>query len=139
MKKPEPTNEEVKVDVSAIISRTDLKGNIIFVNRAFTKITGYSKQEVYGKPHSILRHPDMPKAAFKSLWETVKADKEFRGFVKNLTKNGDFYWVEVFVEPFFVDGEKIGYIAGRRNVTDEDKNKTEKLYQVLLEKEKKGN
>ena len=143
MKKPTPIDEEVTfedVGVSnrPIISKTDLKGVITYVNSAFCKLSGYSKEELIGKPHSIIRHPDMPKSTFKEMWNTIENNQKWRGFVKNLRKDGKYYWVELFIEPIFDEnGIKVGYISARKSVSDVDKQKYEKIYQELREKENK--
>jgi len=139
--KPTPVDEEVKfADVGVqnrpIISKTDLKGVITFVNSAFCKLAGYSKDELIGKPHNIIRHPDMPKAVFREMWRALEKGEKFRGFVKNLRKDGKYYWVEAFIEPIYDDnGVKIGYISARKEVSDSDKEKYEKLYQEMKKDE----
>ena len=115
MKRPEPIDEEVLFDGRSLISETDLKGVITFVNRKFVEMTGYSKQEAVGQPHSILRHPDMPKAAFEQMWKIIKEGKTWEGYVKNLRKDGKYYWVVVTIVPKKdEDGNIIGYIASRK-------------------------
>lgn len=85
---------EIRIDDKCIIiSETDEKGIITFANDDFIRYSGYKREELLGKPHNILRHSDMPKAAFADLWTTIKSGKTWNGFVKNKTKNGDFYWV----------------------------------------------
>ncbi len=143
MQKSTPVDEEVKFeDVGVlnrpIISKTDLKGVITYVNSAFCKLAGSSKEELIGKPHNIIRHPDMPQSVFKNLWNTIEKNEKWRGFVKNLRKDGRYYWVEAFIEPIFNDeGIKIGYISARKPVSEDDKQKYEKIYKELKEKEKK--
>ncbi|EDM23905.1 PAS domain-containing protein [Caminibacter mediatlanticus] len=132
----EVTFEDVGVQNRPIISKTNLKGIITFVNTPFCKLSGYSKEEVLGKPHNIIRHPDMPKKVFKELWDTIEKNQKWRGFVKNLRKDGKYYWIEVHIEPIFDDnGIKIGYIATRKPVSDEDKKKYEKIYAKMKQKE----
>ena len=132
----EVTFEEMGVANRSIISRTDLNGVITFANKAFCKLSGYEKDELVGKPHSIIRHPDMPKIAFKEMWATIKADKKWHGFVKNLRKDGKYYWTEAFIEPFFDEnGNKIGYIAARKPVGEKDKKEFTKKYAELKAKE----
>ena len=99
MKKNLPvTNTEVLLDPdTTIISTTDLKGQITYVNEEFIQISGFEKDELIGKSHNIVRHPDMPPEAFADLWETIKSGKPWRGLVKNRCKNGDYYWVDAFV------------------------------------------
>ena len=108
-----------------LVSRTDLKGIITYVNDAFVDISGFSREELIGSSHNIVRHPDMPQAAFADLWATVKQGLPWRGLVKNRCKNGDFYWVDAFVTPIKQDGRTIGYqsvrtpaLANRRSVAE---------------------
>ncbi len=118
IKRPEPVDEEVIFDGRSLISETDLKGVITFVNRKFVEMTGYSKQEAIGQPHSILRHPDMPKAGFEGMWKLIQEGKVWDGYVKNLRKDGKYYWVDVHIVPKKDEnGTIIGYIASRK-VTD---------------------
>lgn len=135
--RPEPVDEEVTFDGRSLISETDLKGVITFVNRKFVEMTGYSKQEAVGQPHSILRHPDMPKAAFEGMWRLIKEGKVWDGYVKNLRKDGKYYWVDVHIVPKKDEnGVLIGYIASRK-VTDPVRLETTKLqYKKLLDAEK---
>jgi len=135
MKKPECKDEEYIFKDSVIVSETDLKGIITFANRAFCKISGYNKEELIGKPHNIIRHPDMPKAAFKEMWDTIKNDKEWIGIVKNLRKDGKYYWVKTYIKPVFKNGKKIGYIAARKPVGEKDKEEVEAKYKEMKEKE----
>lgn len=109
------TEEEVPYpDGRLIVSRTDLKGIITHVNRSFVEMSGYAEEELIGAPHSILRHPDMPKAAFKDLWDTVQRGDVWQGYVKNLRKDGRFYWVKATVIPNVRDGRIVGYTSVRR-------------------------
>ena len=96
-----------------LVSRTDLKGIITYANDAFVDISGFSREELIGSSHNIVRHPDMPQAAFADLWATVKQGLPWRGLVKNRCKNGDFYWVEAFVTPIKQDGRITGYQSVR--------------------------
>ncbi len=115
MKHPTPLNEEIFFDGRSLISETDTKGIITFVNRKFSEMSGYSKEEVIGQPHSVLRHPDMPKAAFEGMWKIIQEGKVWEGYVKNLRKDGKFYWVIVNIVPKKdASGEIIGYIASRK-------------------------
>ena len=98
-----------------IVSKTDLKGKITYANDLFLKIADYTEQEILGAPHSILRHPDMPRAIFKLLWDMLKSEKEIFAYVLNLTKYGDHYWVFAHVTPSFNDqGQVVGYHSFRR-------------------------
>jgi PAS domain S-box-containing protein len=139
MKRPEPINEEVLFDGRSLISETDTKGIITFVNRKFVEMTGYSKEEVLGQPHSILRHPDMPKAAFAEMWRIIQAGQIWEGYVKNLRKDGKYYWVIVNIIPKYDNENKIiGYTASRK-VPDRNKLKQIELqYRQMIENEKKA-
>jgi PAS domain S-box-containing protein len=98
-----------------IVSKTDLKGRVTYANKTFCDIAGYAEAEVLGKPHSLIRHPDMPRAVFKLLWDALEERKEIFAYVKNATKDGDFYWVFAHVTPSFgADGGVIGYHSNRR-------------------------
>lgn len=102
----------------AIASKTDLEGNITFVSDAFCEISGYSKEELLGQPHNIVRHPNMPKAFYKKLWQTIKSGKVFSGEVKNQKKNGDAYWVYVDIEQDYdQEGNHVGYSAVRKDIS----------------------
>ncbi len=101
-------------DGKLIVSRTDLNGVLTHVNDAFVEISGYTEGELLGKPQHILRHPDMPKAAYADLWSTVKAGKKWHGYVKNLCKDGSHYWVYATVVPNVRRGETVGYTSVRR-------------------------
>ena len=106
MKNNQPiTQREVPFPPNTYLaSRTDLKGIIIQANEAFVEISGFTHDELMGKSHNIVRHPDMPEAAFADLWATVKSGLPWRGIVKNRCKNGDHYWVEAFVTPIRKNG-----------------------------------
>jgi aerotaxis receptor len=128
---------EIKLDTKAfLVSETDEKGIINFANDEFCKYAGYSIDELIGKPHNIIRHPDMPKAAFKELWETIKSGKKWRGFVKNKSKNGDYYWVFATVYPFINCDNKKGYISCRRMMSDIEKEKYEEIYKKMKKEER---
>ena len=118
--KPDPVDIEVPFDGGVMITETDTAGIITYANRKFRELTGYTKEELIGAPHSINRHPDMPKAEFKGLWETVKGGNYWEGFVKNMTSEGKYYLVVVWIKPKLDDeGNIIGYIAGRK-IPDKD-------------------
>ena len=137
IKRPEPVDEEVIFDGRSLISETDTKGVITFVNRKFVEMTGYTKQEAVGQPHSILRHPDMPKAAFEQMWKVIKEGKVWDGYVKNLRKDGKYYWVDVHIVPKKDEnGTIIGYIASRKVTVPDRLQSTIVQYKKLLEKEK---
>jgi len=137
MARPDPIDEEYKFEKGLIVSSTDLKGIITYANRKFCEIAGYTKSELTGKNHNIVRHPDMPKAAFKGLWETIKAGKDWTGIVKNLRKDGRYYWVYSHISPVFNDGEITGYTAARRPATKDEVSECIPVYKDLLEQENK--
>ena len=137
IKRPEPVDEEVIFDGRSLISETDTKGVITFVNRKFVEMTGYSKQEAVGQPHSILRHPDMPKVAFEQMWKLIKEGKVWDGYVKNLRKDGKYYWVDVHIVPKKDEnGTIIGYIASRKVTVPDRLQSTIVQYKKLLADEK---
>ena len=109
------TNVEVHLDDnSLIVSRTDLKGLITFVNKDFLDISGFTEAELIGQPHNIVRHPDMPVEAYVDLWSDLQAGRPWTGYVKNRCKNGDFYWVVANAAPIVENGQTVGYLSVRR-------------------------
>jgi len=126
------TDTEVKLDESSvIISTTDLKGQTTYVNESFRRISGFNNEELLNKSHNVVRHPDMPEAAFVNLWTTLKADKPWMGVVKNRCKNGDFYWVNAYVMPIKKDGKAYEYQSVRYRPDEKSVQRAEKLYQDL--------
>ncbi|AFV97395.1 hypothetical protein B649_05405 [Candidatus Sulfuricurvum sp. RIFRC-1] len=140
------------VDLSNIVSKTNPKGVITYVNDKFCEISGYTRDELVGKPHNIIRHPDMPREAFKDLWDTIKAKKSWNGVVTNMKKDGSQYIVDTTVIPILdVDGDVIEYIAIRHNITELEetkqqlrninkamKNKVDELYSMTNTLEQKA-
>jgi aerotaxis receptor len=120
--------ETVLDEYAFLVSETDLKGVITFANDDFCKIAGYTVDELLGKPHNIVRHPDMPKVAFKSLWDTVKKGEIWTGYVKNKTKDGGYYWVFATVYPFETCDGTRGYLSCRRKPSRTEIEKHEQLY-----------
>ncbi|MCF6298965.1 MAG: methyl-accepting chemotaxis protein [Thiomicrorhabdus sp.] len=114
-----------------IVSQTDLHGTIVSVNDTFVRVSGYSREELIGQPHSLLRHPDVPKAAFKDLWDTIQSGKPWTQLVKNRCKSGDHYWVEANVTPVLKNGEVVGYLSVRRRITDAQKQAAEAAYKAI--------
>lgn len=135
MNRPNPVDEEYSFEKGLIISSTDIKGIITYANRKFCEIAGYTKDELQGKNHNIVRHPDMPKAAFQELWDTVQAGKEWTGIVKNLRKDGRYYWVYSHISPILDDGKPIGYTAARRPASATEIEESIPVYKNLLENE----
>lgn len=98
-----------------IVSKTDTSGRIVYANDVFLRIAGYEEKEIIGQPHSIIRHPDMPRAVFSLLWETLTQGSEIFAYVVNLARNGDHYWVFAHVTPTLgADGSIVGYHSSRR-------------------------
>ncbi len=118
-------------DGRLIVSRTDPQGIITHVNTSFVEMSGYREEDLIGVPHFILRHPDMPAAAFKDLWETVKKGKKWHGYVKNLRRDGGFYWVYATVIPNIRQGKLIGYTSVRRKPSRSRIKEAEALYATL--------
>ena len=110
-----PTQTEVTFSPDEqIISKTDPKGRITYINRVFMKVSGFTEEDALGVQHNLVRHPDMPRGAFKHLWDTIAQGHEWFGFVKNITKEGHFYWVFANVTPDFEAGRIVGYFSVRR-------------------------
>ena len=123
---------EIPIDY-LFISETDEKGIITYANPYFSKICGWSIQELLGEPHNIIRHPDVPKAAFADLWATIEDDKWWNGFVKNKKKDGRYYWVHAIVFPITLPNGNRGYRSRRRQATQEEILAAEKVYESLGE------
>jgi PAS domain S-box-containing protein len=112
----QPTNVEKHFDRGDIIvSKTDIKGRITYANSVFCAVSGFTLPELIGAPHSLIRHPDMPRAVFKLLWDTILDRREVFAYVKNLSKSGAYYWVFAHVTPSYSkDGQMIGFHSNRR-------------------------
>jgi len=138
--RPIPTNQEIKLDpYKTIMSKTDRKGIIEYANDYFMEISGYKEWELMGQPHNILRHPDMPKIVFKILWDRLNDAKPIRAIVKNLAKDGSFYWVIAdFKTIQDSDGTIIAHYAKRKAVPEEVKEKISSIYTNLLDLENNG-
>ena len=122
-----------------IVSKTDLKGRITYGNRIFVEFSGYSETELLGAQHNIIRHPDMPRAVFKLLWDTIQTKRECNAYVKNMAKDGSFYWVFANVTPNFDrDGNVIGYFSVRRKPKASGVKTVTDLYRVMLEAERRA-
>ena len=121
-----------------IVSRTDLKGAITVVNDTFVEISGFSREELIGKNHNLVRHPDMPPAAFEWLWSTVKSGRPWRGLVKNRCKNGAHYWVMANATPIQENGRTAGYMSVRTKPTREQIQQAEALYARMREETAAG-
>lgn len=122
-----------------IVSKTDLKGRLTYVNKIFIEMGEYSEEELLGKPHSIVRHPDMPKTVFKFLWDMVQAGDEIFAFVVNKTKNGNDYWVFANVTPSLdSNGRTVGYYSVRRMPNPQALAIIKPLYAQILSAERSG-
>ncbi|MBE2263621.1 MAG: PAS domain-containing protein [Burkholderiaceae bacterium] len=119
-----------------IVSRTDLNGIITHANDAFVEMSGYTREELIGAPHHILRHPDMPAIAFKGLWDDVAAGKKWHGYVKNLRKDGAYYWVYATAVPNIRNGVIAGYTSVRRKPSRTRINELVPVYRQWLAEEK---
>jgi len=139
MKKPTPIDEEIILDSKRyIISETDAKGKITYANDYFMEISGYSEDELIGKAHNIVRHPDMPKVVFKLLWETISQGKNINAVVKNMAKDGRYYWIFTeFEARKDADGEIVGYRADRKSISPHILEIIAGLYGELLAIEQK--
>jgi len=140
MRRPDPIDEEIELKNNVYIeSDTDLKGIITYVNDYFAEISRYSKDELVGAPHNIVRHPDMPKILFKILWDRIQNGHNFVAAIKNLAKDGRYYWVFTDFDILRNEaGEPIGYKASRKKISKHVTNILDPLYKRLVEEEKKG-
>lgn len=119
-------------DGRLIVSRTDLAGIITHVNESFVEMSGYRREELMNQPHSILRHPEMPAVAFKDLWDTVARGEKWHGYVKNLRKDGGFYWVYATVIPNIRQGKTVGFTSVRRKPSRRKVEEAIALYRTLV-------
>lgn len=135
-----PSQHEVVLnDDDIIVSKTDLKGRITYANRVFMRIANYSEKGLLHRQHNIVRHPDMPRGAFKLLWDTVEAKQEFFAYVKNMTSEGHYYWVFANVTPDLDDqGKVVGYFSVRRKPRPSALAIIEPVYREMLEAERKA-
>lgn len=125
---PITRNERTFPAATKLISVTDTHGTILECNDAFVEVSGFNKAELIGKPHNIVRHPEMPAAAFEIMWNHLKAGKPWMGLVKNRCKNGDFYWVDAYVTPITEHGKVVGYESVRSCPKRDDVSRAEALY-----------
>ncbi|GAB1394061.1 Cache 3/Cache 2 fusion domain-containing protein [Rhodocyclaceae bacterium] len=130
---PVTGNEVLLNERSMIVSKTDLKGCITYVNKDFLEISGFTEKELIGQPHNIVRHPDMPAEAFQDLWNSLKQGRPWVGYVKNRCKNGDHYWVEAHVAPIWENGQVTGYMSVRRKPARDQLDACEKAYRNFRE------
>lgn len=137
MQRPQPTRTERTFgEDEIIVSKTDAKGRILYANEVFCRVGLYEEHELVGQPHSIVRHPDMPRAVFHLLWQTIESGREIFAYVKNMAKNGDYYWVFAHVTPSYgKDGRIDGYHSNRRKPRPAAIAQVEQLYAQLLQEE----
>ena len=141
MKRPEPTNNEIKLNPKRyIVSKTDPKGIIEYGNDYFVEISGYSEAELIGTPHSFIRHPDMPKIVFKMMWDRINKAQNIMAVVKNLAKDGSYYWVVTEFEPKVdpITNEVISHTAFRQAASRKAVETMGPIYQKLIEIEKES-
>lgn len=130
---PVSNTEYLIGDDTLILSTTDTKGRLTYVNSTFIEVSGYTADELIGKAHNIVRHPDMPPEAFSDLWKTLQAGKPWTGMVKNRRKNGDFYWVIGNVTPLAEDGTIIGYLSIRTKPSRQQIEQVSPIYRQFLD------
>lgn len=136
MERPVAVDEEYFFEGRAIVSETDLDGVITFANRRFCEISGYTTIELVGQPHNIIRHPDMPKAAFAQVWRTIQSGTIWHGLVKNLRKDGKFYWVDTEVSPIYDNNGIVkGYMAAQKPASRKNIEETAEIYKKMIEQE----
>jgi PAS domain S-box-containing protein len=135
-----PTNHEIVMrDDDFIVSKTNAKGLLTYGNEIFIEFSGFPEVELLGKQHNIVRHPDMPRAVFKLLWDTLKAGNEFNGYVKNMSRDGSFYWVYANVTPSYAaDGSLLGYYSVRRKPRKDALDFIKNIYRDMLAAENKS-
>ena len=128
------TNIEYQLDEEQLLlSTTDTKGRITYINQAFIEVSGYSEEELLGKAHNLIRHPDMPPEAFEDFWNTLKQGSPWTGLVKNRRKNGDFYWVNANATPLIENGKVTGYLSVRIKPSRETIEQVSPIYRKFLE------
>lgn len=128
------TNVELELSSEkSIVSKTDLKGRITYINPYFIEVSGFTEEELMGSPHNLVRHPDMPPEAFEDLWRSLKAGVPWTGMVKNRCKNGDYYWVVANVTPIIERGQPVGYMSVRSKPTREQVAATDAIYRRFRE------
>jgi PAS domain S-box-containing protein len=140
MQRPQPTQKRYQLNENDfIVSKTDTSGKITYGNKSFIELSKYSEEELLGAPHSIIRHPDMPKSVFKLLWSRIQKGEEIFAFVKNLSKDGSYYWVFTNVTASQDHkGKNIGYFSVRRKPNEAALQTVIALYKTLIEAEKAG-
>jgi aerotaxis receptor len=132
-----PIDEEYIFDGSALISQTDLEGIIVYANKKFSEVSNYTNDELIGKQHNITRHPDMPRIVFEKMWNALSSGHTWNGLLKNLRKDGLYYWVHIEILPIFDENNEItGYISARRAASRKDIDEAKITYKKMLEEQK---
>ncbi len=137
--RPFPINVEMKISTnSMMVTKTDMRGDITYINDNFTSIVGYEKEEIVGTPHDALRHPDMPEAIFLLIVKAIEKGEKIRAVVKNLAKSGEYYWAITDFEPDYeISGRVSSFFAFREAVLEENIYELIELYQILLDIERR--
>lgn len=125
-------------DEEVLISRSDHQGRITYANQTFVKVSGYSLDEIMGEPHSLFRHPTMPKAVFQNLWETIEAGKTWQGLIKNRRQSGEAYWLHTTIAPLLDGGRVVGYTSIRRKASAEAVAQAERVYSAMQQGKARG-
>ncbi len=135
-----PTDHELVMrDEDFIVSKTDLKGRITYANQVFIEFSGFHESEFIGKQHNVIRHPDMPRAVFKMLWDRIQSGQEIFAYVKNICKDGSFYWVLANVTPSFdASGKVVGYYSVRRKPNPKAVRIVHEIYKRMLAEEQRA-
>ena len=130
-----PVDEEYMFEEEGpMVSQTDTQGRIIYANKKFRQVSGYELDELVGVGHNIVRHPDMPRAVFSKMWDTIKSSQVFNGTIKNMRKDGRYYWVELEILPIKdEDGEILNFMAVARGASRKDIEENKELYERMLE------
>ncbi len=135
--RPTPTRTEKSMrEGDFIVSKTDLEGRIAYANQIFMEFSGYEEKELIGAPHNIIRHPDMPRGVFQLLWDTVQQGKEIWAYVKNMSRDGSYYWVLANVTPSFGEtGSCVGYYSVRRKPKPRAVEAVQEIYAAMVKAE----
>jgi len=133
MEKIVPINEEYIYEGSAIVIQTDLDGIITYTNNMFSIVSGYKASELIGINQDVIRHPDMPDTIFSKITEATNSGKVWKGLIKNLRKDGLYYWVDIEILPIMEDGKVVGLISAARNASEKEIKENSEKYQKMLE------
>ena len=134
MSRVTPRDQEYEYEGSVLISQTDKDGIITYANKKFCEVSGYTADELVGSPHNIIRHPSMPRKVFAKMWQTLLSGQVWNGLVKNLRKDGLYYWVETEILPIRDDAQEvIGYISVRKSTSPKNILEIEDIYNKMQE------